>query len=80
MDSHDVLSALRQEDIAVLHVVRTTATPSGRDLVVVYLESTYGQAEQASACLSRLPGIAEVTFARHTKAIMYVFLAPAPGR
>jgi hypothetical protein len=74
MDSNDVLQELHRERIAVLHAVRPACTPAGRDLVVVFLEATYGQAEEARDCLRKLPGVIDVTFARHTKAIIYVFL------
>lgn len=74
MDSADLMLALRREQIAVLHAVRPVVTPTGRDIVVIFLEATYGQHEAAQACLRRLPGVAEVSFARHTKAILYVLL------
>jgi hypothetical protein len=74
MDSRDLVLALRREQIAVLHAVRSAVTPGGRRLVVVFLEASHGQADQASACLRRLPDVHDVTFARHTRAIMYVFL------
>ena len=86
MDCADVVRALRRDQIVVLHAVPAGTGASSRALIVVFLEASYGQAQEARRCLRNLPGIDDVSFARHTKAIMYVSVseaadrAPGPGR
>jgi hypothetical protein len=53
----------------------------GRQSIVVYLEGTLNQQELARHCVRRMPGIVQVTFSGHSRAIMYVFaLEPDHGR
>jgi hypothetical protein len=76
MDSTDVMLVLRRHELAVLHAVRAVPTPNGLDLIVVFLECTYDHANAARNCLLRLPEVADVRFARHTRGIMYVLVFP----
>ncbi len=81
-DGGEVMLALRRNGIAVLHTAEATSMPTGRGVIVVFLESARGQTGDAMATLRRLAGVADVTLARHSRAILYVQLehaASAPG-
>jgi hypothetical protein len=80
MDAIDVQVHLRRCGVVVHHAARMPTSADGRQSVVVFLEAALGQFELARRCALRLPGVIEVWFSGHTRAIMYVVGAEPGGR
>jgi hypothetical protein len=52
----------------------------GRESVVVFLEGAMDQHDLARRCALRMPGVLEVSFSGHTRAIMYLHGADSVAR
>ena len=71
MEPSTIMVHLRKRGVVVHHVARMPSPP-GRGTVVVFLEGTLAQHEEARAAARQLPGVLAVTFSGHTRSIMFV--------
>jgi hypothetical protein len=80
MEASDVQIHLRRCGVVVHHAAQLPRDCDGRQTVVVFLEASLGQFELARRCALRLPGVVDVSFSGHTRAVMYVIKAESGGR
>jgi hypothetical protein len=80
MEAIDVQIHLRRCGVVVHHAAPMPPAADGRQSVVVFLEGALGQFELARRCALRLPGVIDVWFSGHSRAIMYVVGAEPGGR
>ena len=72
----DALIELRRRGITAHHAAPMPAA-AGHPVLVVFLEASLGQGDQAKPCARPWPGVMRVQFAGTGKAIMYVTGGPA---
>jgi hypothetical protein len=78
-ETSELLAHLRDCGVVVHHVTAEGQSADGRSMVVVFLEGTLDQGEYAQQCARSMPGVVDVSFAGHSRAIMYVtVLSPDP--
>jgi hypothetical protein len=77
-ETSELLAHLRDCGVVVHHVTAGAQPVGGGSSVVVFLEGTLDQGEYAQQCAQGVPGVVDVSFASHSRAIMYVtFLGSA---
>jgi hypothetical protein len=80
-ETSELLAHLRRCGVVVHHVTAVDPPTDGKRSVVVFLEGTLDQGEFAQQCARDVPGVVDVSFASHSRAIMYVrFLSAGPSR
>ena len=72
LEPADVLVWLRKRGVVAHHAALMPATPPGHRAVVVFLEATLGQHEDAELQVMKMRQVAHVEFSGHSKAIMFV--------
>jgi hypothetical protein len=70
VEAGDVQEHLRQCGVVVHLATRMPSASDGRQSVVVFLEAALGQFELAHRCAMRLPGVVDVFFSGHNRAVM----------
>jgi hypothetical protein len=76
VESYDLLAALHQHGVTVLHAVKEPRRSLTVDEFLVFLEGNRGEADAARACLEALAGVEQVAFACHSRAILHVYARP----
>jgi len=70
----DLLVVLRRHGVTVLHAMPATLTPSDELVIVIFLEASCGQHEEARDCLRGVTGVRRVEFAAHSRAVLHVLV------
>ena len=74
----ELLSHLQNCGVVVHHVALAQPVADNRT-AVVFLEGALDQGEHAQNCAESMPGVLEVSFASHSRAIMYVRFLSSSG-